>query len=79
MLLSPIMNGFRKRSIEMEALSDTEQSKIREFTVNISAYLDGTSRRKFSTLIAQYLSNTIKLNSLITEVRHLPSSSLYPS
>jgi hypothetical protein len=78
MLLSPVMSGIRKRSIEMDALSETEHANIREFTMNASTYMDVSSKSKFSALIAQYLTNSIKLNGLIKEVRYISPQSPPP-
>lgn len=65
------MNGIAlKRSFEVEIdLSEGEQTKIREFAVTIVNSLDSSSKSKIGALIAQYLSNSIKLHGLIKEVR----------
>jgi hypothetical protein len=57
--------------MEMDALSEMDHARIREFTTNVSANLDDSSKSKFSTLIAQYLTNSIKLTGLIKEVRYI--------
>eukprot|EP00026_Physarum_polycephalum_P007867 Phypoly_transcript_07937.p1 GENE.Phypoly_transcript_07937~~Phypoly_transcript_07937.p1 ORF type:complete len:434 (+),score=71.95 Phypoly_transcript_07937:220-1521(+) len=71
MLLSPLSTEFRKRSMDLDALNETDHARIREFTTNVSSNLDDSSKSKFSTLISQYLANSIKLTGLIKETREI--------
>lgn len=61
----------RKRpSVESEVLdlNDAMQQRVREYVSSVTATLDPASKLKFSDAISQYLGNSIKLNSLLTQV-----------